>query len=235
MAVVFFLDSGCCRSVSISRCLFCCMTTAMLWGKDILAMLFEDLLREHVLHQLWKHYYKCKTIFCSWTLGLVRLLGLLLYICWGYILIFSCRYPFPSWTVRSLLLKTQLEEEMTPMLALAWIMVLLHLWVGLSLYLIPKPETWNGHHESCRAPKDYCLLKGEHQWAYIYPPEVKPLGFPHGWKHPVHPDTHTLIGCTTGGGVHRKSCARMVTYPSTLPVLGGSISEFLWDPGWSHP
>ena len=97
--------------------------------------------REHVLHQLWQHYYKRETIFCSWTPGIVLVVGIISVHLLGLYPHFSCRYPFPLWTVRSLLLKTQLQEEMTPMLALVWIMVLLHLRVGLSLYAIPKFET----------------------------------------------------------------------------------------------
>lgn len=61
------------------------------------------------------------------------------------------------------------EGEMTPMLLPAWIIVLLRLRAGPSLYVIPKPPS-----QELEGPQDYCLL--EH-WAHIstYLPRGEPL------------------------------------------------------------
>jgi hypothetical protein len=60
-----------------------------------------------------------------------------------------------------------------------------------------------------------------------FSPKGEPLGFYMvGYKYPVHPDIPTMIRWTIDGRVHRKSSARKVNHPSTIPALGGFTVEF---------
>ena len=85
---------------------------------------------------------------------------------------------------------------MTMLLPPAWIMVLLHFRVGLSLYVIQ-----NRHYKNKKAPEDYHLLlkvntlNGHGQANYTYLPKGKPLGSHMvGWIYPIHPYNSTMNG-----------------------------------------
>ena len=132
-----------------------------------------------------------------------------------------------------ILLEKNEDRQMTPMLPPVWIMVLVHLWVGLSLR-IPQHASWELEGPSRLLPP----FKGEHLERcgqadlHLFAPKGKPLrSHVIRWKYAVHLDTPTMIGWTIGGRVHQKSSARKVTHLSTISILGGSISKFPWDLG----
>ena len=95
------------------------------------------------------------------------------------------------------------EREMTSsMLPLAWIMVVLHLWVSLILYIIP---TWTS--QELEEPSRLLLLIKceylERAWKWnptSYLSQGQALGSHMvGWKYTVHPNTPTLkINCYKG-------------------------------------
>ena len=123
-------------------------------------------------------------------------------------------------------------RKTTPMLPPTWIKVLLHFRVDLSLYVILKLTF-----QELDAPQRLLPpFNGEHlertRTSQLAPisPKGKPLGFHKVcWKYPIHTNTPTFIGWTTGGRVHQKSSARKVTRPSNyFLALGGSTSEFPW-------
>ena len=119
------------------------------------------------------------------------------------------------------------------MLPPAWIMVLLHFWVGLSLYVIPEGALQELERPQQLLPPPPFLSKVNTLWTSWPAPKGKPLGSHMvGWKYP---DTSTMIGRTIRGRrVHCKSSARKVTHTSTIPALGGLTAKFPRDPGWGR-
>ena len=99
------------------------------------------------------------------------------------------------------------HKEMTPMLPLVWIMVLLHLWVGLTHCVILKWASWEiegllpplrGEHLEWG---DYCLFQswtpsmGKDKPGCTYLPQGQASRFPHDWSNlPVHPNTPLWLG-----------------------------------------
>ena len=116
---------------------------------------------------------------------------------------------------------------MTLILPSAWIVVLLHFWVGISVYIIPKCTI-----RELEAPRQLLApFEGEHlewaqkSWSAPFSYKGKPLGSHMvGWNYTVHPDTPTMIGWIMGGRVHQKASARNVTHLSTILALWGLTS-----------
>ena len=119
------------------------------------------------------------------------------------------------------------------MLPPAWMIVLLHFWVGLSLFVISE----TGLMRIRGPPKMTTPFEGEHlerartsQLAPIFP-KGKPLGF-----HMVESIRFIqtpplwLVG-PQGVGCTGKSSARKITHLSTILALGSFTSEFPWDAG----
>ena len=85
-----------------------------------------------------------------------------------------------------------------------------------------------------RAPKDcwlpfqdFHLERAQTSQPAPISPKGKPLGSHMvGQQFPVHPDTPTMIGWTTGGRVHQKSSALKVAHPSTILSLCSLTLEF---------
>ena len=93
---------------------------------------------------------------------------------------------------------TQETTKMPLMLPLVWIMVLLHLWVGLSLFviLIRALQEFEGPQRLLPPFKAEHLARARTSQPPI---SVASPRFPHGWlKYLVHPDSPTIIGWTIG-------------------------------------
>ena len=96
------------------------------------------------------------------------------------------------------------EKEATLMLPLVWIMVLLHIRVGLHLDVILKWASWE-----LKGPNTIACFPRWIPWmtwtCWLAPisPEGKLLGHMVGWNYLVHFDPPTMMGWTIGGRVHR--------------------------------
>ena len=121
------------------------------------------------------------------------------------------------------------KEEMTPLLPQVWIVVLLHLRVGLSLYVIPKcaSQALEGSHRQL-PPLKVNSLNG--CGLHLISPEGKPLcSHMVGWKYLV-----TWIPPLWLSAPYLEGCTRKVTYPSIIVTLGGLTLEIIVDDGVLH-
>ena len=101
--------------------------------------------------------------------------------------------------------RTKDDSKTTPTLPPAWIIVLLHLWVGLTQYIILK---WASR--GLEGPKDYCLLlkvktfnRRRQASLHLSLPKGEPRRFPHGWLKiysspgcPHYRSGPWVVGCT---------------------------------------
>ena len=99
-------------------------------------------------------------------------------------------------------------------------MVLLHLWVGLNLYIIPKRAS-----RDLEGPKTTASLQRWTPWTWAnklastYLPQGQAPRYPRAWlKISDSLEYPTVIGWTIGGRVHLKLSARKVTHPSTIVI-----------------
>lgn len=104
-------------------------------------------------------------------------------------------------------------------------MMLLHFLVDPSQYVIPKRtlKELEGSQRLLPPFEDERPKQGwTSHWATIYLPKGKSLvSHMVRRQYPLHPDTPTIIGRTTGGRVHRKSRVGKVIHQSSNVALGG--------------